>query len=64
MIFKILPIVSKSLNNTVTKTKKFNDNSDNDRLIQLVTKGLLYEASVDYCEKQAFQDENSIIYFI
>lgn len=35
--------------------------SANERLIQLVIKGVLYEAAVDYCQNQALDGKNGFI---
>lgn len=53
-----MPLVSELLSSTGVKAKECNDDSVNERLIQLVTKGILYEASVDYCQNQALQEKN------
>ncbi|XP_048245451.1 WD repeat-containing protein 47-like isoform X1 [Haliotis rufescens] len=51
LVEKFLPVDRRDLKNTTAQ---------NDRLIQLVLKGLLYESCVEYCQQQATNDESEI----
>ncbi|XP_065570208.1 WD repeat-containing protein 47-like [Artemia franciscana] len=46
----LLPLVEKFLSNTSKESSRV---SKNDRLVNLLIKGLLYEACLDYCQKKA-----------
>ena len=48
----ILPLISKFLP-TLDPEKNVNQISQNERLIQLIVKGLLYESCVEYCQARA-----------
>ncbi|XP_067661684.1 WD repeat-containing protein 47-like isoform X1 [Haliotis asinina] len=54
----IVPLVEKFL--PVDRRDLKNSTAQNDRLIQLVLKGLLYESCVEYCQQQATNDESEI----
>ncbi|KAI1730703.1 WD repeat-containing protein 47 [Ditylenchus destructor] len=58
--YKILPIVSDLLTGLGGMTKSVEEyHASNDRLVQLIAKGILYEACVDYCQSQALQGKNA-----
>lgn len=50
---EVLPIVEKFLPNDKKSNQDLNNFSKNDRLIQLIIKGILYESCVNYCQSKA-----------
>lgn len=50
---EVLPIVEKFLPNDKKPNQDVNNFSKNDRLIQLIIKGILYESCVNYCQSKA-----------
>lgn len=50
-------MVTPLLPSTVKSTDQVPSHSLNDRLIQLVVKGAMYEGCVDYCQAQAINDQ-------
>ena len=53
----ILPLVDKFLPAEVQEKKS--DKAENDRLVQLVLKGMLYESCVEYCQQRATSTDNA-----
>jgi hypothetical protein len=53
---KIYPLIEGLLENINPKKEDQNPYSTNNRLIQLIVKGIFYEACVDYCQSQALGD--------
>lgn len=50
-------MVTPLLPSTARNADQVSSHSLNDRLIQLVVKGTLYEGCVDYCQAQAISDQ-------
>lgn len=59
--YKVLPLVNALLSGLSNDKNVKNARSSNDRLIQLFSKGLLYEGAVDYCQKQALEGKTGKI---
>uniref|UniRef100_A0A915EJE0 WDR47 cross-over region domain-containing protein n=1 Tax=Ditylenchus dipsaci TaxID=166011 RepID=A0A915EJE0_9BILA len=60
--YKVLPLVAELLGGLGAvnpKTTKEENHASNDRLVQLIAKGLLYEGCVDYCQSQALQGKSA-----
>uniref|UniRef100_A0A0R3Q5Q5 CTLH domain-containing protein n=1 Tax=Brugia timori TaxID=42155 RepID=A0A0R3Q5Q5_9BILA len=57
---KIEPMVTPLLPSTVRNADQALSHSLNDRLMQLVVKGTMYEGCVDYCQAQAVNDQKGI----
>uniref|UniRef100_A0AAF5RWU9 CTLH domain-containing protein n=2 Tax=Wuchereria bancrofti TaxID=6293 RepID=A0AAF5RWU9_WUCBA len=57
---KIEPMVTPLLPSTVKNADQVLSHSLNDRLMQLVVKGTMYEGCVDYCQAQAINDQKGI----
>ncbi|EFO27533.1 hypothetical protein LOAG_00947 [Loa loa] len=57
---KIEPMVTPLLPSTVRSVDQVRSHSLNDRLMQLVVKGTMYEGCVDYCQAQAINDQKGI----
>lgn len=57
---KIEPMVSPLLPTNVKSTDHISPHSLNDRLMQLIVKGTLYEGCVDYCQAQAISEQKGI----
>ena len=53
----ILPLVDKFL--PAEGQEKKSDKAENDRLVQLVLKGMLYESCVEYCQQRATSTDNA-----
>lgn len=54
----VTPIVEKYLT-PMDKSKKSLETAEDDRLVQLVLKGMLYESCVEYCQQRATSSETS-----
>lgn len=50
-------MVAPLLQSTTRSAEHITSHSVNDRLIQLIVKGTLYEGCVDYCQAQAINDQ-------
>lgn len=65
---KIYPLIEGLLENINPKKEGHTESSTNDRLIQLIVKGILYESAVDFCQSQALGNQkgynNSIGQFL
>uniref|UniRef100_A0A1I8ESQ9 CTLH domain-containing protein n=1 Tax=Wuchereria bancrofti TaxID=6293 RepID=A0A1I8ESQ9_WUCBA len=57
---RIEPMVTPLLPSTVKNADQVLSHSLNDRLMQLVVKGTMYEGCVDYCQAQAINDQKGI----
>uniref|UniRef100_A0A915PQN9 Isoleucine--tRNA ligase, cytoplasmic n=1 Tax=Setaria digitata TaxID=48799 RepID=A0A915PQN9_9BILA len=57
---KIEPMVTPLLPSTVKNADHLSSHSLNDRLMQLIVKGTMYEGCVDYCQAQAINDKKGI----
>ncbi|VDK77384.1 unnamed protein product [Onchocerca ochengi] len=57
---KIEPMVTPLLPSTVKNAEHIPSHSLNDRLMQLIVKGTMYEGCVDYCQAQAINDQKGI----
>ena len=56
---ELLPLVEHFLVSEKCKKKKDSDFSSDDRLVQLLVKGLLYESCVNFCHKRAVSNEEN-----
>ncbi|VDN85462.1 unnamed protein product [Brugia pahangi] len=61
---KIEPMVTPLLPSTVRNADQAPSHSLNDRLMQLVVKGTMYEGCVDYCQAQAVNDQKGKYFFV